>query len=150
MVAIIKTNWEKKVFLELWTLFKIVKYELWTELVCFKICELNFELVHVESELSQHWCKCLNHSFCASFVKSMDELIVHCSYILYSAVGERARAHIRLPHGPPESLQAFVEVCHRAPCLLPPTWPRPEKLSPLRVHQNGLTFQIQVSFSTVH
>ena len=21
----------------------------------FKICELNFELVHVESELSQHW-----------------------------------------------------------------------------------------------
>jgi len=30
-------------------------YELWTELIYFKICELNFELVHVESELSQHW-----------------------------------------------------------------------------------------------
>ena len=27
------------------------------ELVHFKICELNFELVHVESELSQH-CLC--------------------------------------------------------------------------------------------
>ena len=29
-------------------------YEVWTELVHFKVCELNVELVHVESELSQH------------------------------------------------------------------------------------------------
>jgi len=32
-----------------------VKYELWTELVYFTIYELNFELVHVESEISQRW-----------------------------------------------------------------------------------------------
>ena len=32
----------------------MLNYELWTELLHFKICELNFELVHVESELSQH------------------------------------------------------------------------------------------------
>ena len=25
------------------------------ELIYFKMCELNFELVHVESELTQHW-----------------------------------------------------------------------------------------------
>ena len=31
-----------------------MNYERLTELVHFKICELNFELVHVESELSQH------------------------------------------------------------------------------------------------
>jgi len=34
-----------------------LKYELWTELVHFKMCELNFELVDVESELSQHWLR---------------------------------------------------------------------------------------------
>ena len=33
----------------------MLNYERLTELVHFKICELNFELVHVESELSQHW-----------------------------------------------------------------------------------------------
>ena len=32
----------------------MLNYERLTELVHFKICELNFELVHVESELSQH------------------------------------------------------------------------------------------------
>ena len=30
-------------------------FELWTEVVHFKICELNFEIGHVESELSQHY-----------------------------------------------------------------------------------------------
>jgi len=33
-------------------LVHFLKYELWTEVVHFKMCELNFELVHVESELS--------------------------------------------------------------------------------------------------
>lgn len=86
----------------------------------------------------------LNHSFCAYFVTPIDKLIVHCSYIVYSAIGERAGAHIRLPHGPPKGLQASVEVCRRTPCLFPPTWSRPEELSSLRVYPNGLTFQIQV------
>ena len=33
----------------------MLNYERLTELVHLKICELNFELVHIESELSQHW-----------------------------------------------------------------------------------------------
>ena len=37
-------------------------YELWTELVHFKMCELNFELVHVETELSQHCPLSSDHS----------------------------------------------------------------------------------------
>jgi hypothetical protein len=49
-----KKNYELVHFLELGTLFKMLNYERLTELIHFKICELNFELVHVESELSQH------------------------------------------------------------------------------------------------
>lgn len=71
------------------------------------------------------------------------ELVVYCS--LPSAIGEGAGAHVCIPYGPSESLQASLEVCCGAPCFLPPAGPRPEGLSPLWVYPHGLTFQIQVS-----
>lgn len=38
-------------------LFPKFNYELRPELVYLKMCELNFELVQIEKEFSQHWVK---------------------------------------------------------------------------------------------
>ena len=46
-----KKNYE---LVHFWNCELGAKFWIMTELVNFKICELNFELVHVESELSQH------------------------------------------------------------------------------------------------
>lgn len=59
--------------------------------------------------------------------------------------GQRAGAHLCVQDGPPQSLQAPVEVCCGAPRLLQAERPGGEELCSLRIHTHGLPLQIQVS-----